>query len=235
MFKIKPSSLAALRSIKNEFLDQTKMPEEKKLNTLKDDDVWIRIVSQVVVVGGAKPAELLKDKEVKAKISWENLKSLTEGNRKRVIWEVLKQIKARYAGKSIESCKKTDAIFKNFEIIKSEYGPKSFLLNASKQPGDKEKIKYISKLSYFKNKGARDFLTSGFGVLKNSIAIDSRVMNSLNHVGIELPSEVLKSTKKYEAAERQLIEEVCKPLDLLGSELDQLLFKNYEKIITQSW
>jgi hypothetical protein len=79
-------------------------------------------------------------------------------------------------------------------------------------------------------KGARDFLTTGFGLVKDHIALDSRILNVLHLVGVKIPARGKLNSTKYDALERMLLEQVCRPLGVSGADLDQLLFKNYRDI-----
>jgi thermostable 8-oxoguanine DNA glycosylase len=92
-------------------------------------------------------------------------------------------------------------------------------------------VAFVSKpLSYIKNKGASDFLTTGFGLVKDHIALDSRILNVLHLVGVNIPERGQLNSMMYDALEQMLLEQVCRPLGVSGAELDQLLFRNYKGI-----
>jgi hypothetical protein len=130
-------------------------------------------------------------------------------------------------------CRKTGALVKNLVFLKKYAGgPKGFIRDVATLKGDsQDKIAFVSKhLSYIKNKGARDFLTTGFGLVKDHIAFDSRVIGVLRHVGVSLPSGVTVDPVVYARAEQDLIRQVCVPLNLSGAEFDQMLFLNHKDI-----
>jgi hypothetical protein len=65
--------------------------------------------------------------------------------------------------------------------------------------------------------------------------MDSRVRNALLHIGIEIPKVALMQRELYAEIERDLLDQVCRPLQITGAELDQLLFINYDAITARQW
>jgi hypothetical protein len=54
-----------------------------------------------------------------------------------------------------------------------------------------DKVVFVARhLSYIKNKGARDLLTTGFGLAKHHIALDIRILALLRQMGIDIPGDV---------------------------------------------
>jgi len=233
MPRITASQLQAFRRIKDKF-SMPRLPSRNAWRDKSDDDVWIRIVSQVVVVGNAAPAEKLWTPPIQKRIGWMNVTKLSEAKAKKEIWSVLREIGTRYCGQDPDSCRKTAALMRNLKFLR-EYpeGPKGFLKDVARLDGtDLDKVKFvIDHLSFIKNKGARDFLMSGFGVVRDCIAFDSRILGVTRQIGIQIPDGVQADVALFEELERLLIDQVCRPLGITGAELDQLLFRNYKAIV----
>lgn len=191
-------------------------------------------MSQVVVVGNAGPAEKLRSQPIRKRIGWKKLTALSEAKAKKAIWSVLRDIGTRYSGKRSRSCRKTAALMRNLKCLREfQGGPKGFLKEVATLNGSSlNKIQFVAKhLSYIKHKGARDFLTSGFGLIQDRIAFDIRILGIIRQIGVQIPDGVQADATLYEKFERLLIDEVCKPLGISGAQLDQLLFRNYDEIM----
>jgi hypothetical protein len=150
---------------------------------------------------------------------------------------VLRTIGARYAASEWRTCKKTKALIRNRNYLRTHPGgPRGFIRDVATLPGpSREKVAFVAeRLSYIKSKGARDFLTTGFGFIKDHIAFDTRVVGSLRHIGMTFPKNVTSHPGLYDDFERDLITQVCRPLGISGAQLDQLLFLHYKDIKNMS-
>ena len=200
---------------------------------LSNDDVWIRVVIQVVVVGRAEPADRLHDYELRRRLAWNRISRMDDVETAKTISYILRKIGARYAGSDWRTCKKTKALIRNRNYLRIHPGgPRGFIKDVATLPGSsRDKVMFVAeRLSYIKNKGARDFLTTGFGFVKDHIAFDSRVLGALRHIGLTFPDKVASQTNLYDELERDLIRQVCRPLRISGAQLDQLLFLHYRDI-----
>lgn len=233
MLRITTAQLNTFRRIRAEFPEKPSLPSRTAWRDKSDDDVWIRVVSQVVVVGRAAPSDRLYLRATRQRIAWKRVRRMTESEAAKAIWSVLRDIKARYAGREWRSCRKTAALVRNLAFLKAyPKGPKGFLRDVATLKGtSQDKIAFVAgRLSYIKNKGARDFLTTGFGLVKDHIALDSRVRGVLKEVGVVIPAQTVSSAVLYEGVERELLEQVCRPLGMNGAEFDQLLFTHAREI-----
>jgi len=239
MLNITNEHLAKLELIKQRYLGNTCLPEPDNWKSKSNNEIWLKVIEQVMLVGRSSPAEKFsKDLELQKKVSYEQLLKIKddENQLKKVIHEVLQAVKTRYASASIEKCRKTKALVHNFKVL-SEYkdGPKGLLEEVSKFNTDKEKIKYImSKFKYIKSKGARDFLMD-LGLVRDAIALDARIKNVLEKIiGIEISKDLLEkiknNSKSYDEVEEELLLKVCKPLNLSGIEFDRMIYQNYKEI-----
>ena len=155
----------------------------------------------------------------------------------KAISSVLRTIGARYAGSEWRTCKKTKALIRNRNYLRDHpEGPRGFIKDVATLPGSsRDKVAFVAaRLSYIKNKGARDFLTTGFGFIKDHIAFDTRVVGSLRHIGLTFPENVTSHPGLYDEFERDLLTQVCRPLGISGAQLDQLLFLHYNDIKNMS-
>jgi hypothetical protein len=176
--------LAKLELIKQKFLGKTCLPKPDNWKDLCNNQIWLKVIGQVMLVGSSLPEKKFSG-QLKEKVSYDKLLKIKddENQLNKVIHEVLRAVKTRYASASIEKCRKTKALVHNFKVL-SEYkdGPKGFLEEISKLSTDKEKIKYVmSKFKYIKSKGARDFLMD-LGLVRDAIAIDVRMQNVLKKI-----------------------------------------------------
>jgi len=235
MLKINEKHLETFGRIRDLFLSKTEIPKESKWQSLSDNDVWLNVVAQVMVVGGSKPFEKFKNNEnLKNQIAFENLLQIADQELvKKTINHVLRVVGTRYASRDLSKCAKSRALAYNFNFLrKFDGGPKGFLKQISEIENEKQRIDYVKEnLRYIQNKGARDFLME-LGIVRNSIAIDSRIQTILNKMGIEIPLNSLGDPALYEKIQTELLEKVCKPLNLSGIEFDRLLYQNYKEIMS---
>jgi len=234
--EIRNEQLKNFEYIKKQFLPKTKIPRKNNWKNKMNNDIWLDIVRQVIVVGSSKGVERLEKRtEFMSQISYEKLVQIkNEDELKKRINEVLRAVGTRYASSDISKCKKTNAIVHNLKVLKNfKDGPRELLKKLSGFRGnntDKRKIKYIMKIfQYMKSKGSRDFLME-LGLVENAIALDVRIQNIFNKIDIKLPKGFETKQKLYDDIEKDILSKICKPLKLLGVEFDRMLYQNYENI-----
>jgi hypothetical protein len=235
-YRITESQLKLFRQIKDNFRIPA-LPSPNSWRGSSNDEIWTRVMSQVVVAGKSSPAKKLWNQSIQTRIAWNKVSTLSEANARRHIWSVLNDIGARFRGKTSDSCKKTTALLHNLSYLRGFSddggGPKEFLKHVATLKGtDLDKARFImDHMSFIKSKGARDFLISGFGLTRNCIALDSRFQSVLERIGIVSENEfktIVRSETRYEEFESFLINHVCRPLELNGAQFDQLIYKNME-------
>ncbi|RKF49444.1 hypothetical protein BCY88_17620 [Paraburkholderia fungorum] len=232
--KLTEEQLAKFRWIHERFGHDVLLPSPDDRLKMTDTEVWIRVVSQVVVVGKAEPAKRLKDTNIRARLDYGFLCSISEAEAEKEIGNVLREIKARFVPDlNPESSPKVAALIKNLAFLKTyKGGPRGFIRDVSALETSEQRLNYVAEnLSYIKSKGARDFLTTGFGLSTDRIALDSRVMGVVNRIVPELPAKVSPAT--YAAIEEFLVDCVCKPLKITPAHFDQLLFKYQPQILAE--
>jgi len=234
MLQISEKHLEKFRQIEQHFRSGTKVPEKNKWQSLKNNDIWLHIFAQVMVVQGSKPYEKFdKRVDLKRKVAFDSLMEVEDYREvKNRVNEVLRAVGTRYASSDISKCRKTEALAHNLKVLKGfEGGPKGLLRELSRFSSDKQKIDCLMhSLKYIKNKGARDLLME-LGLVRNAIAFDTRIRNVLHKIGIETPERFETSSKLYDEVENDIISKICVPLGISGIELDRMLYQNYEEIM----
>jgi hypothetical protein len=138
---------------------------------------------------------------------------------------VLRAIGTRYVGKKTRN-HKVDAAVHNFNALDRAGGPWQFFEHVAALPTEECRIQLLSDsetFQYYGKKGARDTLIE-FGLAKECLALDSRILGLLKEVGVKVRKGSLN--RNYEKIEEELIEKVAEPLHISGGQLDRILFKN---------
>lgn len=225
-FHLTPSQATRLRNIVRHY----KPEMGKSWRKCKKDELWVRVLSQIVVAGNAAPGYVLQRSEAAKKIlSFSRLKKLRPRRRRKVIHSVLRAIGTRYIGTSSQN-KKVDAALHNFEALANAGGPRQFFEEIASMKSTKEKISFLSRnLAFYKKKGCRDTLIE-LRLAADCLALDQRLRNILEGVGARVPRSI---DKHYEEIEEELINRVAKPCGLSGGKLDRILFQNYGDIMVR--
>jgi len=69
------------------------------------------------------------------------------------------------------------------------------------------------------------------GLVRNAIALDVRVQNVLQKMGVETPTQIASSPRLYDEIENEILTKICRPLGILGVEFDRMLYQNYNDLI----
>ena len=121
-FRVTQPQAARLRQIVRHYKPQMTSSWRRR----SPDDLWVRVLSQIVVAGNAAPGDTLRTSEaVKEKLAFHRLKRLTPKRRRKVIHAVLHAIGTRYVGRSVKN-KKIDAALHNFDELVRAGGPERF-------------------------------------------------------------------------------------------------------------
>lgn len=236
VIEITENQLQHFRAIRDKFQNRTKFPEPNNWEELSDNDVWLRIVAQVMVVGRSSPYEkFIGDGELKKVISYESLsKAESDYELARTINHVLLVVGTRYAQPNPNKCLKTQALVHNFREVSKEGGPVAFLKKLSQFQEDRERVQFvIDSFKFIKNKGARDFLMR-IGILKDAIALDVRIQKIFRKLGITFLKD-FSYPRVYDQIEKDILLKVCKPLGISGVELDRMLYRNYNEIMNTDY
>lgn len=195
-----------------------------------EDQLWLRVLSQIVVAGNAAPEVTLRTSNaVREKLAFRRLKKLSLKRRRKVIHSVLRAISTRYVGSSLRN-RKVDAALHNFNQLVKAGGPKQFFAKVASMKSEKERIKFLSRsFAFFKKKGCRGALID-LRLASNCMALDQRLKRILEGVDARVGDSV---DKRYEEIEGELIKKVAEPSGFSGGELDRILFQNYGDIMVR--
>jgi hypothetical protein len=234
MLQISEKHLEKFRQINQHFQSRTEVPKKNKWQSLTNNDIWLHVFAQVMVVGRSEPYKKFNRRvDLKREVAFDSLIEVEDDREvKRRINKVLREVGTRYASSDISKCKKTNALVHNLRVFRHfKGGPKGFLTELSKFSSDKLKIDHVKhSLKYIKNKGARDFLME-LGLVRDALAFDSRIKNLLQKIGVETPEHFEINPKQYDEVENDILSEVCATLGISGVELDRMLYQNYEEIM----
>ncbi len=202
----------------------------KSWRRCNENELWLKVLSQIVVAGNAAPAYVLLHSEaVRRILAYSRLKKFSQLRRRKLIHRVLQTIGTRYVGKSTNN-RKVDAALHNFAALKKEGGPKLFFKKIAAISSTSEKIEFLSEtLAFYKKKGCRDTLIE-LRLASDCLALDQRLKRIVDCVGAKLPKSI---DRHYQEIEKELIERVAQPCGLSGGELDRILFQNYGDIMVQ--
>lgn len=237
MLIIDTNQIKIFETIKKLFLSKTEIPEKDNWKAQTNNDIWLKVVTQVIAVGSSTPVHrFIKRLDFKQQVSYNKLIDIeSQEALERTINRVLRAVGTRYASSDISKCRKTKALAHNLTVFKDlQEDPKGLLTKLSELKGrnsDQQKIRYIMKnFKYLQSKSARDYLME-LGLVQNAIALDVRIRTILTKTGINIPKAFETNHKLYEQIEKDLLNHLCVPLDLSGVEFDRMLYQNYEDIL----
>jgi hypothetical protein len=112
------------------------------------DDLWRTVLSQIVVVGSAAPAERLqRDPKIARQVSiWCLKKCHSDAALQKCLHEFLVKIGTRYVSKKKgwKEDRKAKAAVCNFRALMKAGGPKKFFKRVAALPTEQERIQFLS-------------------------------------------------------------------------------------------
>lgn len=193
-----------------------------------DDAIIIGLVAQVAVIGNSEAGTRLhNDDEAKSGLVWKgHLEGKSRTQCIREIHAVLRRVGARWAGKTVASCRFSPRIADSLSIMELSGGPRAFVASVARRREEDDRLTRLQDLPVFRgNKSPRDFLNTSLGLASWKVALDRRVLAVLREIAPDKIHEVdTPPRKRYLAIECALIEQVCPVLGANGFELDQLLY-----------
>lgn len=195
-----------------------------------DDELWLKVLGQIAVVGRAEPGERLQhDPKVKRQVSVRKLRGIQSDARlQKYLHGVFLDLGVRYVGNSWKNDRKAAAAVKNFRKLMAAGGPKKFFQQIEERKTEQERIEALQReLQYYGDKGARDTLIE-LQLARDCMALDARIYGVLKKVGVRVSPEDI-----FRQIERELIRKVATPLKISGAVLDRALFQNYTRILDE--
>lgn len=232
---IEANHLTAFKEIIDRYEKETIFPEVDNWKNLTNNNLWIRLVGQVNVVGGSDGNErFFENPNYSKRLSYDLLIQLNNEDLIQTINSVLSEAGVRYVNKDINKISvKARCLAKNFAFINafqnSFIGLIEHIKRFSGGKAELDRVYFLSEnLEFISHKTARDFLM-GLGINFNTIAIDSRIQEIFKRIGLPIPKSYSKKT--YEETESQIVNEICRPLNIVPVKFDRILYQNYFKIL----
>lgn len=238
MLSITNQHIEKFSRLKEKYFSQTRIPKKNNWREVNDNDIWLRFITQILIIGSSAPAEKFDNNtSLKEMVNYSELKKLEKDEEKmRAIHYVLREIGCRYVGEDMDKGWKVKSLTYNFnKLRKFDGGPKGFLsmleelINNNKQT---QAIEFLKKMKGFKDKSCRDFLME-YGMVTDCIALDTRLYNVIAKLGIDIPplEKIQGSSRVYSQVEESILRFICKPINMRGIELDRMLYQNYNDIL----
>ena len=230
--------LQRFQSVFDQYQHNTRFTAKDYWKNRSNNELWLWLVGQVMVVGGAASNDRFQSREdLKDRLNYDALSQYTNDKElQTVINEVLRKAGVRYASTDLEKCQKSKALVHNYKFITNyKDGFKGLLQYLAQIEGEHAELDRVSFLmahfKFIKHKSARDFLMS-MGINTHTLALDIRIQNIFRHFGIEFPTQAQLSVKAiYDKTEKEIIEKICKPLNIDPDKFDRILYQHYNEII----
>jgi hypothetical protein len=225
-------TVAELKRVVKVFAAKADIPKLHAWKRLSDDEIWRRFIVQVAVVGNAESgARLARSLRARKTLALEKLVPLSFARRRALVNKSLRDSGFRYSSQEFEKCRKTSAVTRNFDFLSAfPGGPKGYIKSLLKLPDDDARAARVAAdMAYIKLKGARDLLVE-LGVVSNVVALDTRILNILEHAGAVIPRDIRTNQDSYKQLQNELLTKICKPLGITGAALDRILFQNYKDL-----
>lgn len=221
------SQSARLRQAATRYKGRVKLG--RPLNEWTDEELWRKVLGQVVVIGRAEPGERLQhDPKITTKVSVKKLKGLrSDAARQKYLHELFVKLEVRFSlGSTWKNDWKAAASAENFRRLMDDGGPRKFFERVANCGTEKERITALQKaLKRYGDKSARDTLIE-LGLAKDCMALDTRIFGVLKKVGVFVsPNDI------YIQVEKELREKVASPLGISAALLDRILFRHYKDIL----
>jgi hypothetical protein len=212
-----------------------KMKLRKPWKKRTDDDLWRKVLGQVVVIGRAEPGERLqRNPKIGSEVSIKKLNGKSDAALRKYLHKFFlnkkffPKIHVAYVGRKQgwRNDWKAEASARNFKVLMGAGGPRQFFQCIANFEKEDERIAALTqRLERYGDKGARDTLID-LRLAKNCMALDTRIYGVLKKVGARVsPADI------YKQVERELIKKVATPLKISGALLDRILFGKYEEIL----
>jgi len=208
-----------LRAFVSDALPSTHVELKNRWRKVDEDTLWRFVIGQVAVVGGSRPAEKIGDAWDTLGIGYADVVGLSDAKVLRAIHKQFRRFGVRWVGD--KPGKKSESCVRNLRVLEAAGGPRAFFKKVASVKGDAERITFLKRsLFHMGDKSARDLLM-GTGLLRNSIALDTRVVGALRDAGVVRGDAVAR----YEEVERAVIDNVAVPLGVEPVAVDRAIYQ----------
>jgi hypothetical protein len=118
MLIIDKNQLQTFETIKKLFLSKTTIPEKDNWKAQTNNTIWLKVITQIIVVGSSTPAHRFnKRPDLKKHVSYNKLLEIeNQEELELTINRVLRAVGTRYASSDISKCRKTKALAHNLTV-----------------------------------------------------------------------------------------------------------------------
>lgn len=196
-----------------------------------DRYLWYCFLYQVMVPGGSDCVGRLEESGDHELLAYQRLCRTTSAEQQRVIHSLFRKHGVRWAGKRLDTCRKTRAVVYNLRMLRAAGGPKAYLRSICKPGRQHSAVAQIAcDFRYIKLKGSQD-LAAELGLSKDAIALDVRVLGVLKAAGVKVPAGVQSNPTKYAKVCAALLQQVCVPAGIEGYRLDRAFYQFNDEIV----
>src|SRR3954451_8766820 len=116
--------LQLFKSVIDQYQHHTRFTPQDYWKNRSNNELWLWLVGQVMVVGGAASNDRFQSREdLKEKLNYDALSQYsTDKELQAVINEVLRAAGVRYASTDLEKCQKSKALVHNYRFISNYKG-----------------------------------------------------------------------------------------------------------------
>lgn len=212
-------------------INKEELPELGYYSSLNDEKLWLIILSQFCVMGGAGMYLNLKMNEQKLSefqddMRLDKLLSLRKGKELSYVTEHVSKTLSKATRFHDKQANKIVELLTNQKVIKRRRIVLLHNLSHKKNSYEDIRSKLIERMHpYFKLKSASDFMIKT-GLSNDVIALDTRIVGILReHFNLRVSVNQVQNNKKIYIFVEQSLRDACKRLHLSLACLDRALFK----------
>ena len=211
-----------LRQFVKQHLATTTLEKKDRWRDEDDEELWRIVVGQVVVAGGSRPSEKMKASWSTLGLGYAALCQLGDAEARERLDVRFRDFGVRFVGDQ-PSIKSAHCV-RNMRGLQRVGGPRQYFEHVAALPDETARIDHVIRtLSYMRKKGARDLLI-GLGLIRNSIAIDTRVLGALEEAGV-VSGQAGARDRRYQELEQAIIDNVAVPLGLEPARVDRAIYQ----------
>lgn len=230
-FVIPPRAAARLIAVAKRYGPKAKVCRIGTWRSKSDRELWFCFLNQVMVAGGSRSVDRMRDSGDHALLAYRRLCGLSRSEQRRVIHRLFREHAVRWTERSSKECRKTRAVVHNLQVLRDSGGPTAYLERICAKGRPLPPVTQIATdFEYIGLKGSQD-LAAELGLSRDAIAIDVRVLAVLKAAGVDVPRGVKTSPAKYAAVCEALRLQVCQPAGIEGYRLDRAMYQFKDDIL----
>jgi hypothetical protein len=174
-------------------------PAEGRWRKMRDDELWLQVVSQVVALGD----RLQQDATSRERLAWDRLVELDDDEALVAFTNALRKVRGRTAGDDENEATVTNALVYDLRVLQGVGGPRRYFRALARKKTDLERVATLClELMAMGSKNARDLLVE-IGMARDFITFDARLQKVLEALGIA--TDGFKDKDRSRAIEEMLL------------------------------